>query len=472
MTTFETSPVPNFDEVKKTGDKLEELKQMEYIAATVGLADTGKPEWQQETEKIVAADGKDDKPGYNFGVVEQFKEGVVKKYLFDGEISAKKVAVLATHGGSDALSKIVGVLNGPIIPVGMPNWPNTKGIIERKGGVVAPYLDLDTETGAFNHKNAIEVIKNLPELLETMDDQQVQGFLQSQREAFQKTTGVPLDQAGDFAQTWLEAKMVTPLLHAVCKNPTGIDLPEKVGDFSVWEKMADGLLKKDMILILDAAYIGFGEGSEQDNAIIKYFAQKGVKMMVSFSGSKLYNVYGDERIGAIAAVNFDDIDAVKKKILYEGRNTTSAVGTNAQKFAVAVESNPDLSQAHKEWLAERRKNSAKNREIIADALHNPQLTKIIREGRGLFATLGTDFAKMVFPELAEKMGLSVPQNVEKFPENLKRVAGVITPDSGIGDGNIRLNTMQITAEQAGEIGETLRYAEEKIDEGINFKKTG
>lgn len=467
MTKFEIrSPFP-VDEVQKTGAQLDVLKKeglkKEIVSATVGLAQTGKTEWQREAEDINNAVGKESNPGYNFAVLEKFTQEVVEKYLFDGETNGKNIAVIASSGGSDALSKIVGVLDGPIVPVGMPNWPNTRGIIEKKGGVVFPYLDLNTETGDFNYQNAIEVIQDLPDLITMMDDKQVQLFFKSQRDAFRKTTGIDFQDADSFGKTWFEAKMITPLLHAVCKNPTGIDVPEKVGNFSVWEKMADQLLVKDMILIVDAAYLGFGEGPQEDNRMIKYFADRGVKMMIAFSGSKLYNIYGDNRIGAVAAVNFEDVNDVKKKILYEGRNTTSAIGTDAQRFAVTVETNDDLSNAHKEWLAERRENTKVNRMIIADALRDPVLQKRITEGRGLFATLGEEFAEWIFPELAEKMGITVSPKAKDFPNDFARIATIITSDSSIGDGNVRLNMTQITQEEADKIGKTLAYAEERIE---------
>lgn len=463
-TKFEKRNLFPADEVQKTGAALLSLKNKGftegYVSATVGLAQSGKADWQLEAEQIFFSEAKEYSPGYNFGVNTKFAEEVVLKCLFDGEVDASKLVVIAASGGSDALSKIIGVLDGPLVPVGMPNWPNTRGIIERKGGVVFPYLDFDANTGEFNSQNAMDFIGSMESIFKKANEVQLGISTFSQYNAFKKITGMHAVHAGLFLPKWFGEKMVTPLFHAVCKNPTGVDIPAEMDGVNVWDKIANRALERNIILIIDAAYLGFGEDLSEDNRMVKYFAKKGVKMMIAFSGSKLYNQYGNMRIGSVVAVNFPDTVDVKKKLLFEGRNTTSAVGTDAQHFAVITEQY--LGSEHKEWLKDRRNNASRNREIIAGGVRSPHVKNILLNGKGLFATLPQKFAGWIFPELAEKMDVDVPAESQNFPSDLKRVAGVITPDSGLGDGNVRLNVMQINASEASEIAKTLKYAEEMI----------
>ncbi len=465
-TSFEKRALYPLDEVQATGSALDALRKggfkKRFITATVGLAQSHKAEWQLSAEEMLYQSGLFLPVGYNFIGEERFFQEVVMKYLFDGTVDFSKVAILATSGGTDALSKIIGVLDGPIVPVGMPNWPNTAGIIEGKGGVVFPYLDFDIEAGVFQHENVIRVVQNLDGLSADSTNDEMSLFYDSQGSAFRKSTGVNLSGENDFVPTWIQEKMVTPLLHAVCKNPTGVDIPEEVDGYAVWGAVAEKALANDIILIVDAAYLEFGNGPEEDNKMIKYFASKGVKMMIAFSGSKLYNQYSNSRIGAIVAVNFPDNDDVKKKLLYEGRNTTSAIGTSAQLFAAVVEQ--FYHDQHKEWLKERRANGTANRKIIASQIKDNNLKTSILNGKGLFAAFSLKMAKWVFPELSMEMGVKVPKEAIEFPADNVRVAGIITPNSRLDDGNLRINMVQITSEQAQVIAKTLAYAEKRSNE--------
>jgi aromatic-amino-acid transaminase len=95
------------------------------------------------------------------------------------------------------------------------------------------------------------------------------------------------------------------LLHASCHNPTGIDLNREQ-----WLQVADLCQKRGLVPFFDCAYQGFGRGLTEDVQSIRLFAEKGMEMIVAFSLSKNFSLYG-ERVGALFIVT-PSLDVSKK----------------------------------------------------------------------------------------------------------------------------------------------------------------
>ena len=100
------------------------------------------------------------------------------------------------------------------------------------------------------------------------------------------------------------------LLHAMCHNPTGIDLTK-----SEWEKLEIVFRERKLIPFFDTAYQGFGIGIEEDAWPIRYFLEKGHEFFVAHSYSKSFSLYG-ERVGALFVVIKDKVllDRVRRNI--------------------------------------------------------------------------------------------------------------------------------------------------------------
>ncbi len=86
------------------------------------------------------------------------------------------------------------------------------------------------------------------------------------------------------------------LLHAVCHNPTGVDLSEQQ-----WQSLGAQIKSKSLVPIFDFAYQGFGEGLSADAFPIRSFVETGGEAIVCNSFSKNFGLYG-ERVGGIMAV--------------------------------------------------------------------------------------------------------------------------------------------------------------------------
>ncbi len=86
------------------------------------------------------------------------------------------------------------------------------------------------------------------------------------------------------------------VLHACCHNPTGCDLTPVQ-----WTHVVQVVKARALVAFLDMAYQGFGEGIEEDGAVIGQFMAAELRFFVSTSFSKSFSLYG-ERVGALSVV--------------------------------------------------------------------------------------------------------------------------------------------------------------------------
>lgn len=96
------------------------------------------------------------------------------------------------------------------------------------------------------------------------------------------------------------------LLHACAHNPTGIDPTREQ-----WESIAEIMLSKRHYAFFDSAYQGFASGDlDNDGWAVRYFAEKGVPMLICQSFAKNAGLYG-ERVGALHMIASTE-DAAKR----------------------------------------------------------------------------------------------------------------------------------------------------------------
>ncbi|THH19416.1 hypothetical protein EW146_g1763 [Bondarzewia mesenterica] len=88
------------------------------------------------------------------------------------------------------------------------------------------------------------------------------------------------------------------LLHACAHNPTGVDPTE-----AQWKAIAEVVLEKGHYAFFDCAYQGFASGDlDRDAWAVRYFASRGVPMLVCQSFAKNAGLYG-ERVGALHLIS-------------------------------------------------------------------------------------------------------------------------------------------------------------------------
>jgi aromatic-amino-acid transaminase len=85
------------------------------------------------------------------------------------------------------------------------------------------------------------------------------------------------------------------LLQAACHNPTGVDFTA-----CQWEQLSHLIVQRELIPLVDAAYLGLGEGLDEDARGIRTIARTTPLSLVAFSCSKSFGLYR-ERTGALFA---------------------------------------------------------------------------------------------------------------------------------------------------------------------------
>lgn len=135
------------------------------------------------------------------------------------------------------------------------------------------------------------------------------------------------------------------LLHPCCHNPTGID-----PTFEQWKVLSELILKQKIIPFFDFAYQGMADTMEHDAQVIQYFAEQGHEMLVAYSLSKNFSLYG-ERMGLLAVVTANEA-------------STQKVGSHIKQIIRGIYSTPPLHGARivktilqsevlrKKWLEE------------------------------------------------------------------------------------------------------------------------
>lgn len=114
-----------------------------------------------------------------------------------------------------------------------------------------------------------------------------------------------LDFAGFLASVKAMPTGSIVVLHACCHNPTGVD-----PTLDQWKDVAAAVRAGGLVPFLDMAYQGFGDGVEQDGAVVKLFSATPGPIFVSSSFSKSFSLYG-ERIGALSVVATDKDEAAR-----------------------------------------------------------------------------------------------------------------------------------------------------------------
>lgn len=185
----------------------------------------------------------------------------VQHHLFGQNSSDTRIVTLQTPGGSGALRVAADFLKaaypGGEVWLSAPTWDNHEAIFSRAGFNIQRYEYLNgNNTGV-----------DFPALISSI---------------------------------LLARPYSVILLHACCHNPTGFDLlPEQ------WDEIFLLCRQKKLIPLLDAAYLGLGDGMEQDSYAIRRLVSSDTTGLVSNSFSKIFSLYG-ERVGSLSVICSDD----------------------------------------------------------------------------------------------------------------------------------------------------------------------
>lgn len=278
-----------------------------------------------------------------------YGEVVLPMVLGEGSpvLEAGRASATQSPGGTGALRLaadfIAKQLPGKGIWVSDPTWPNHHGIFTAAGIALHkyPYVDADNR---LDFDGMLAALKQIPE--------------------------------GDVV-----------VLHACCHNPTGVD-----PTLEQWAGIVEVIKARKLVPFLDIAYQGFGDGLEEDAAVVRMFADQGLTMLISSSFSKSFSLYG-ERVGALTIVAGDKEEGARvlsqvKRVI---RTNYSNPPTHGGTVVATVLNSPELFSLWSQELAEMRERIRLMRRQLVDklkALGVAQDMEFVVKQRGMFSYSG------------------------------------------------------------------------------------
>ncbi|MDM0086875.1 MULTISPECIES: amino acid aminotransferase [unclassified Variovorax] len=154
------------------------------------------------------------------------------------------------------------------------------------------------------------------------------------------------------------------VLHACCHNPTGYDITP-----AQWDQVVAAVKAKNLVTFLDMAYQGFGNGIEEDGAVIGKFVAAGLSFFVSTSFSKSFSLYG-ERVGALSVLCEDKDQAARvlSQLKITIRTNYSNPPIHGGAVVAAVLNDPARRAVWEKELAEMRTRIKAMRQTLVDGL--------------------------------------------------------------------------------------------------------
>ena len=177
------------------------------------------------------------------------------------------------------------------------------------------------------------------------------------------------------------------VLHGSCHNPTGID-----PDPEAWRAIADVVIDRGLVPVIDFAYQGFGHGLREDADWLAGMARPGLEFLVCSSYSKNFALY-NERVGALTVVAADRARATSalSHIKIAIRANYSNPPSHGAEVVETILCDPALREQWESELAGMRDRIRGNRAALVDAVRAAALPgdwEPLRNQRGMFALLG------------------------------------------------------------------------------------
>lgn len=176
---------------------------------------------------------------------------------YGADVDAARFVSLQTPGGSGSLRIAAGLImeakHSKTVWVTEPTWANHVPLLGKAGLTLKPFPYYDSKTCALSEARMLEALSAVPR--------------------------------GDVV-----------LLHACCHNPSGVDPTREQ-----WEAIADIIVERELVPLIDMAYQGFGDGLDEDAFIIRHLKDRVPEMIVCNSCSKNFGLYRD-RVGAISVM--------------------------------------------------------------------------------------------------------------------------------------------------------------------------
>ena len=271
-----------------------------------------------------------------------------------------RIATIQTPGGSGGLCVAGHLINrgkqGATVWASTPTWPNHIPLLSTSGLTIKSYDYYDRENNEINFSR----------MMSSLDS----------------------SAPGDVL-----------LLHGCCHNPCGADL-----NMEQWQSVLELINKKGLLPLVDLAYLGLGDGVDEDASGLRLLANNCKEMIVVTSCSKNLGLY-KERVGAVSAIsaNAGESERTLSNLANIARSIYSMPPDHGAALAAKVLTDTQLRENWLEELAQLRNRIKQVRTELSDGLNTRQ-NKIdfsfIKKEKGMFSFLGISRDQVV--ELRER----------------------------------------------------------------------
>ncbi|MGQ8363810.1 aromatic amino acid transaminase [Glaciecola sp. 1036] len=278
--------------------------------------------------------------------------GKGSKALLEG-----RVAAVQAPGGCGALrilaELIVRANKGATVWVSDPTWANHIPLLGNSGLALKEYPYFDKASASIKFDEMMSCLENV--------------------------------KAGDVV-----------LLHGCCHNPTGADLTKEQ-----WQAVAELAQKNGFLPFVDIAYLGFGDGLEEDAYGLRLLAESVDEMIIAASCSKNFGLYR-ERVGLAAIVTKDQSMAsiAQAQIQSVARGIYSMPPSYGGALVDIILNDEKLFQTWATEVKEMRERMITLRQLLVDNLSNQNVDRdfgFINQQKGMFSFL------CIAPEEVQKL---------------------------------------------------------------------
>jgi len=278
----------------------------------------------------------------------------MRDMTFAGSVDTGRLALLQTPGGSGSLRVAAGAIlrarPKARVWISEPTWANHVPLLGGAGLELEPYPYYDRATHRIDSGPMLDALRRIPK--------------------------------GDLV-----------LLHACCHNPTGIDPDEKQ-----WRDIAEVVVERELVPLVDVAYQGFGGDLDSDAFLIRHLAPLVAEMVVCNSCSKNFGLYRD-RVGLLAVLTGDagTRDIVQSHANNVVRTMYSMPPDHGAAIVAAILGDTELRSQWLVELAEMRDRLREMRTLLHEALLDKAPShdfSHLTRARGMFSFLGLSAAQV------------------------------------------------------------------------------
>lgn len=275
----------------------------------------------------------------------------VQTLIFGADAPHERLKALQTPGGSGALAITMGFAAklSKRLHIPSPSWGNHAAIARSVGFEIVQYPYYDAATGSVNFAAMKEALEKAAE--------------------------------GDVI-----------LLHGCCHNPTGADLNK-----DQWAEVADILIARKLLALVDIAYQGFGDGLEEDGWSVRYLVGRLPEMLVASSCSKNFGIYRD-RTGAafVLGKTAEDAAVAQAQIMVVARTSYSMPPDHGAAVVRIILEDETLAAQWRAEVETMRQRITGLRKALSEAFRlrtNSNAYDFLMESRGMFSLIGVTEAQ-------------------------------------------------------------------------------